>query len=109
MQGVLHSPRSGIASAFVGPPIVAVRLQAVYSVAMLIVNRPQNPTTPVAHLVPRIPVALWAIAPERVADLLRVTTEEVTLDIKDTPDFVCQADPHDRLIEISTGVLEILW
>jgi hypothetical protein len=64
--------------------------------------------TPVAHLVPLVPNAIAAVAPERVSEL-NALVAGYTLEIIDEPRWICSANAPEKRIRISTRVIEILW
>jgi len=74
----------------------------------LVVNFPWASKSPIAHLLPSIGPAIERIAPERVAELERITCG-VQLQITDTPRWICQASPGWKLIQLSTRVIEVAW
>lgn len=75
---------------------------------MLRVKRPPHFISPVAPLVDAMPHALARVAPERQEEIATLL-DDLTLEITDDPGFVCRASSSGRLIEVSTGVLEVLW
>jgi hypothetical protein len=75
---------------------------------MMTIRRPPDFLSPVAPLIDAVPHVLARVAPEREHETAALLND-LTIEISDDPSFVCRASAEGWRIEVSTGVLEVLW